>query len=68
MFKTEREKKIAAAIEPSMIEAWLVDLEGLESLYYHLRRGHNLDEDVKFSEFADVFVLLAEHYTVEEDR
>lgn len=60
LFKTPRQREISEVIDPGMIEAWLTQQADIWEIYFLCKR--RAEADWKFSEFADVFLLIAEHY------
>lgn len=60
VFKTEKENYIGTFIDPYMIEMWLVEQATVWELYF-LANARGM-EDVKFSEYQDVFMAIAEHF------
>ena len=60
LFKTPRQREISESIDPGMIEAWLTQEADIWEIYFLCKK--RAEADWKFSEFADVFLLIAEHY------
>ena len=60
VFKTPRQREISEVIDPGMIEAWLTHEADIWEIYFLCKK--RAKKDWKFSEFADVFLLIAEHY------
>lgn len=59
VFTTPRSRKIGAAIDEGMVYAWLAQEADIWEIYFLVKKRNNLD--CKFSEFADVFLAIAEH-------
>lgn len=58
---SQRHEYISAFIEPGMIRAWLSCDCTLEELYL-LCRKRGMGSELLYSEFADTFLLIAEHF------
>lgn len=59
LFKTPRQRDISEAIDEGMVYAWLTHEADIWEIYFLCKR--RAEADWKFSEFADVFLLIAEH-------
>lgn len=61
LFEDERQNMIAQYIEDGMIIAWLTFEAQIPEIWYVCRK-RGLPQDVKFAEFEEVFLLIAENY------
>lgn len=58
---SQRHEYISLFIKEGMIKAWLNCECTIEELYL-LCRKNGMGEELLYSEFADTFLLIAEHY------
>lgn len=61
LFEDERQDSISRFIDDGMIIAWLTFEAQLPEIWYVCRK-QGLPLDVTFSEFQEVFLLIAENY------
>ena len=56
----EKDEYISQFIEEGMVLAWLSLDATIEEIYLVCRK-RGMDNTIRYSEFADVFMLIAEH-------
>lgn len=56
----EKDEYISKFIEEGMVLAWLSLDATIEEIYLVCRK-RGMDNTIRYSEFADVFMLIAEH-------
>ena len=61
LFEDERQNEIANYITDGMIIAWLAFEAQIPEIWYVCRK-QGLSQDIKFAEFEEVFLLIAENY------